>query len=703
MLVRHLSLAAQIAGMQQRLCERLEARRLLSTTFLSDLDPVWAVSPYFSGYQRDQSVSGGDLTIGGETFDKGLGTHARSELVYDLNGAYETFEASVGIDDAVGNGSIDGSSVFQVYGDGTLLAASNVLTGADSAQDLTVDISGVDQLRLVTTVGPDNDYKDHTNWAEARVSNQDAPSTTMVSVEAIQPIATTDGQSAVVRFERTGDTSNSLLVRYSEGRPVSLFIPAGESFVDVEFDVPSGFSGPDQNLQIQLIDTVEYEIANGSATITYRDTSQPPAQGETVFLSDLDPTSATSPYFDGYQRDQSVSGSGLVIGGQTFDKGLGTHARSELVYDLNGEYETFAAMVGIDDAVGNGAGDGGSVFQVYGDGQLLGESSVLTGADGPEELIVDVTGVNELTLITTVGPDNDYKDHTDWGNARVIRGEGDGGGGDPTVVDIEATDPNAAEVGADYGTFRVSRSGDTTDALKVNVSFGGTAEPLEDYDIEVSADSSVTIPAGESFVDVTLLPRRDFVTEGDETAILQIEPGTGYTIGDSAATVTIQDEETGSPSTAYLSDMTPASVVSPYNGYQADQSTDSNPLTIGGITYDKGLGTHALSELVFDLNGGYDLFEATVGIDDEVGNGAGDGSSVFQVFGDGVLLEESSLLTGADAGEDLSVDISGVDELRLVTTVGPDNDYKDHTDWAEARVSSSGVTPTAFSTVPLVA
>ena len=81
----------------------------------------------------------------------------------------------------------------------------------------------------------------------------------------------------------------------------------------------------------------------------------------------------------------------------------------------------------------------------------------------------------------------------------------------------------------------------------------------------------------------------------------------------------------------------------------------------------------------------------STGIDDFVGDGPGDGSAIFQVWGDGVLLASSSRLTGADDAEVLSVDIEGVDELVLITTTGGDSDYKDHTNWADAKLFSDVV------------
>src|SRR5690606_25262938 len=130
------------------------------------------------GLKRDRSAMGTTLTIGGQQYAKGLGMHSTSEVTYQLNGAYARFTSWVGIDDSVGNGSGDGSATFQVWGDGRLLGQSRRVTGADAAEFMDVDLTGVQVLRLVTTTGGlagDNDYKDHTNWADAKLFTRTGP------------------------------------------------------------------------------------------------------------------------------------------------------------------------------------------------------------------------------------------------------------------------------------------------------------------------------------------------------------------------------------------------------------------------------------------------------------------------------------------------------------------------------------------------
>jgi hypothetical protein len=103
------------------------------------------------------------------------------------------------------------------------------------------------------------------------------------------------------------------------------------------------------------------------------------------------------------------------------------HATGSLTTWLGGTCTAFRSVVGIDDEVLETPGESGTGsvrFQVYGDGALLAETSVLTNEDGAVELDVDVTGVRRLRLVADDGGDGKNFDHADWADARVVCGEG---------------------------------------------------------------------------------------------------------------------------------------------------------------------------------------------------------------------------------------------------------------------------------------
>ncbi len=142
----------------------------------------------------------------------------------------------------------------------------------------------------------------------------------------------------------------------------------------------------------------------------------------TSYLSDLNPTSSTNGWGPA-ERDMSngeqSAGDGrtLSIRGQTFPKGLGVHAVSDVKYNLGGRCTSFSAIVGVDDEV---AGNGSVVFQVWADGGLLFDSGLVTRSSPAKNVSVSISGKTELRLYVTDGGNGNAYDHADWANAKVV-------------------------------------------------------------------------------------------------------------------------------------------------------------------------------------------------------------------------------------------------------------------------------------------
>ena len=106
-------------------------------------------------------------------------------------------------------------------------------------------------------------------------------------------------------------------------------------------------------------------------------------------------------------------------------------------------------------------------------------------------------------------------------------------------VTITASDPNAAEGGANLGRFTITRDVAVSTSLTVNFTVGGTATSGSDYR---NLGSSVTIPAGQRTATLVVTPISDTVLENDETVQVTLVARSGYTVGSpSRATVTIAD------------------------------------------------------------------------------------------------------------------------------------------------------------------
>ena len=122
-------------------------------------------------------------------------------------------------------------------------------------------------------------------------------------------------------------------------------------------------------------------------------------------------------------RNQYFSGPGvrngvcLELGDQFFPKGIYAHAPSRYAYDLNGDWKTFTATVGLH----RGAhGEGTSVFIVKGDGKVLAKSDLLRGSK-TAEIRVDISGVKTLELIAASGKQGNAVCWSIWGAPKVSR------------------------------------------------------------------------------------------------------------------------------------------------------------------------------------------------------------------------------------------------------------------------------------------
>jgi len=145
-------------------------------------------------------------------------------------------------------------------------------------------------------------------------------------------------------------------------------------------------------------------------------TFEPPAAKET-WLSDLEPLSAAIGWGT-MEVDRAVTGKALSVGGREFRKGIGTHAQSEIVYELLGLFGRFTAAAGVDD--GNGTDAGTVEFIVQGDGKELWRSGVMKKGEKAKEVDVSVGGVRILRLLVTDGGDGIDYDHADWLDPKLV-------------------------------------------------------------------------------------------------------------------------------------------------------------------------------------------------------------------------------------------------------------------------------------------
>ncbi|GAV12347.1 NPCBM/NEW2 domain-containing protein [Paenibacillus sp. NAIST15-1] len=371
--------------------------------FLSDMQFFGNVSNGWGPIERDTSVGGnyqGDgkmITLNGKGYEKGLGVHAYSKASFYIGKNFSRFISDIGLDGETHGGSV----IFQVWGDGEKLYDSGVMKDNADVQHVNVDVSNVDVLMLEVMDGGVGNGADHADWAGAKLLKE-------VLVDDIK----INGESLSGFDQVTTDYYMTYLEGTISDVPTVEVIPANN---DVKVDI-----SPAEQLPGTTVITAT--SADGSVTKTYKIHFNVTPQ---LYVSDLPWIYATTGWGT-IHRDASVGENPIKLltdsGIVTYDKGIGTHAISEIIYDIAGRgYGRFQSYVGLDHESHNN--DSGSiVFQVWADGELLFDSGTMKRDTLAKFVDVDVSGRKQLKLIVTDAGDGNGNDHADWADAQFIAG-----------------------------------------------------------------------------------------------------------------------------------------------------------------------------------------------------------------------------------------------------------------------------------------
>lgn len=368
--------------------------------YASDLNAVSA-SVGWSEFKKDKAPAGSIITLIRQgldvTYAKGLGVHANSEVIYNMeNKGYDFFESYIGIDQAMkGKRS---SATFEVYVDGVKKFESDKFGSGTEHKFVQVPVTGAKEIKLVTTNAQDNGNEaDHTVWADAKFIIQ--------------------------------SSAPELTIPASKSTKVGQAIPLGESY--------SAKDSEDGDLTAQVVVTGEDHInfnRAGEYEITYTVTDR---DGNTVtktrtiavvnmddyqYLTDYEWKSTQNSY-TAPKKDLSTSGRALRLTDDNnrevaYERGIGAHANSTIVYDLSDKnMDYFTSYVGVDRQM---YGSVGSVsFEVYVDGEKRFDSGLMNSKDPQKFIEVDINGAKELKLVVTDGGNGIGSDHATWGNAKL--------------------------------------------------------------------------------------------------------------------------------------------------------------------------------------------------------------------------------------------------------------------------------------------
>ena len=130
---------------------------------LEDLD-LSKVAQEFGEATANNSVNGKPLTVAKKVYPNGMGSHAKSVLLIQLDKMPVKFHTFVGLDDETlpDIGSVE----FKVIGDETELWNSGVMKTGTPAKECTLDVKDVSFLTLVADPADNGNYHDHADWLD---------------------------------------------------------------------------------------------------------------------------------------------------------------------------------------------------------------------------------------------------------------------------------------------------------------------------------------------------------------------------------------------------------------------------------------------------------------------------------------------------------------------------------------------------------
>lgn len=118
----------------------------------------------------------------------------------------------------------------------------------------------------------------------------------------------------------------------------------------------------------------------------------------------------------------------------------------------------------------------------------------------------------------------------------------------------------------------------------------------------------------------------------------------------------------------------------------AKHAVGGGKLIMDGKTYERGIGTRSISELVLDLHGEARHFSAVVGLDDSANEGKREGTVRFEVWVDDRKLADSGILKVGDAPQVLEANLTGARTITLLLDDGGDTSNGDLANWADAKI-----------------
>ena len=141
------------------------------------------------------------------------------------------------------------------------------------------------------------------------------------------------------------------------------------------------------------------------------------AQECVIWLDEIDPQDNYVQDWGRPEINRSVVGTPFSVKGRKFERGIGAHAISRMLFDLGGKAKSIRGLVGADD---QNLFTTRLEFKIIGDGRLLWTSDVMQRGDEAKPFDIKLTGVDKVLLLVDMCDDEFMYDHADWLHVKFI-------------------------------------------------------------------------------------------------------------------------------------------------------------------------------------------------------------------------------------------------------------------------------------------
>ena len=645
--------------------------------------------------RKDKYIKGGTITFlkdGSDfTYSKGIGAHANSEVVYNIeNKGYDYFESYIGVDQSVKGTAA--SVTFEVWVDGEKKFDSKVFKHDTDSEYVRVDVSGAKEVKLITTDAniSGNSY-DHSIWADAKFIKKNS-----------KPVINTVDKD------------------YKLGEEVDF--KANITATDVEDgDLTSNIGIISNSYEKDKLGRFEvvYRVTDSDNNVTEKKSYITVYEDFKVVKSKFGQFNSLNEYNEQFKIPVvSITNNAGNYGNSkinnAIDGNINTYwetnkensnsFKNEVIVDL-GEAQDISKMAyaARRDAYYKGFAN---KFEVYVSSEAEGDNFILAGkgeyTSGNGDVVefpIERTNVRRVKF-KFIGVNEN------WASLSEIAFYKSDELADKITKEL-FTNSNKNEVSEAYNTL------EKLNVLREEVSTHPASElfqadlnraeeiirasfPL--LNIPKSISTKVGMPI-EIYGEYSANDKED----GDLTANIEVTGEVNFSkAGSYELTYKVTDSDgntTIKTRTVAVVDMNDYTYLTEYDWKSTNNSYTAPRKNVGisgkalrltnekgqEVSYEKGIGAHSTSTIVYDLSDkNYAYFTSYVGVDRQMYGTVG--SVSFEVWVDGEKKFDSKLMNSKDSQKYVEVDINGAKELKLVVTDGGNGNGSDHGVWGDAKL-----------------